>query len=244
MRSAIIPKEAGFRLSYSLGSSHTERRKAYEVDNVGPELAKRTLLSDPSRPTVSNCQMMLSKKGFETYVGKVSEVVATAAPFSGDKIKRRIRAGGPVIGTIRLTWEFLNFDGSLFNPPGKQTFCRLFKTGDPDDFCDPRKSARWDKAQRDQQKMQPEGMSRDDFMETWYNHFVVLHGWGKNAGGVEYWVVENSWGHMYENDPSLANNGIGENYVSGRNAFLLIANRVAGAGGLEITSREIFYAIR
>lgn len=106
-------------------------------------------------------------------------------------------------------------------------------------------------------------MSRDDWEETWYNHFITVHGWGvKKSGdggeGIPYWVVENSWGRIYDNDAAMSNNGSGGWYVFSegdvpmedqtveslrkKNHFVLIADRVAGRGGLEFTSREVFYA--
>ncbi len=125
----------------------------------------------------------------------------------------------------------------------------MYKAGDTEDMCDPRRSAQWDKAQRDQQAVDiPAGMSsRDEFMDTWYNHFVTLHGWGvkKTSEGdaVPYWVVENSWGEIYSNDPTLHNNGAGPNFGEGRkNSFVLIADAVAGRGGLEFINRKLFSA--
>jgi hypothetical protein len=89
-------------------------------------------------------------------------------------------------------------------------------------------------------------MSYDDFSDTWYNHFVTVHGWGLTADRTPYWVIENSWGNIYENDPSLGNNGAGTNYnetVTQLSVFTTIADEVAGRGGLEMTSRQTFFAI-
>jgi hypothetical protein len=168
----------------------------------------------------------------------------TVADYAASRNLKKSLQSGPVVASIRLTWEFLTFTGSLFNPSGTQTFCRLSKQGDNDDYCDPSRSASWDKVQRDEQTNRNE--------DVWYNHFVTLHGWGvKNS--VPYWVVENSWGRIYENDASdeIVNNGAGGNYVSssriesqrGKNHFLLVADRVAGKGGLEMTNREVYYPI-
>jgi hypothetical protein len=209
-------------------------------------ILRRSALLDPSRPSVANCLAVMGKRGFFSNLVTVGEVLVSSAPHTREKLQRRLHKGGPVIGSVRLTWDFLVFQGSLFNPPGKQTFCRMYRAGDPEDYCDPRSAQRWDQEQRDQQAM-PQAVARDAWVDTWYNHFVTLHGWGRTREGVPYWVVENSWGRIYANDPALGNNGAGPRYGAGKtglNSFLLVADRVAGAGGLEVTSREVFMAAK
>jgi hypothetical protein len=122
----------------------------------------------------------------------------------------------------------------------------MSRSNDTNDYCDPAKKKDWDDDQRSQQNDAPEG--------TWYNHFVTLHGWGVNDG-TKYWVVENSWGMIYENDPKVGNNGAGIAYkpffyrvneeknketIRDKNHFVLIADGVAGQSGLEMTTREVY----
>ncbi len=197
---------------------------------------------DISKPEVSSCKSLSQERVFGNRTEGISDYV-----FAPD-LEESLRSG-PVVATIRLTWEFQEFTGSLFNPEGKQTFCRESKEGDKNDYCDPTKTPASDTAQLNQQKSD----APDD---TWYNHFVTLHGWGvKN--GVKYWVVETSWGRIYDNDPEVDNNGAGKAYKpffyrfdekgekrtihDKKNHFVLIADRVAGKGGLEMTTRDVYY---
>jgi hypothetical protein len=85
-------------------------------------------------------------------------------------------------------------------------------------------------------------MNFDEWQATWYNHFVVLHGYGATAEGIAYWAVENSWGDIYTADQALGNNGAGPLDPSEKTSFVLIAERIAGAGGLELLSRSVFSA--
>jgi hypothetical protein len=215
---------------------------------------------DVSKPLRDYCKFIFFTNAYRKNLVPASEITFSSAPHTNEKMRARLVSSGPVVGTIRLTWEFQNFAGSLFNPAGKMTFCRLFRPKDPNDYCSPENRAKWDAAQLEQQT------TLDD--TTWYNHFVTVHGWGvkKFAGpggeNVPYWVVENSWGRIYDNDASLGNNGAGKRYdplthLSGskkksdakkkglvnKNHFLLIAQRVAGAGHLELTSREVYAAL-
>jgi hypothetical protein len=204
---------------------------------------------DISRPSQYNCnEIFMIRENFKfSPAQKINDYVES-------KNLKKTLLSGPAIASIRLTWEFQAFTGSLFNPNEKQTFCRQSKPSDRNNYCDPARSGAWDEAQKAEQ-----GNADQD---TWYNHFVTLHGWGvktTSEGDVPYWVVENSWGRIYENDasPQVVNNGAGKEYWIGqpdtikykvlnhyrKNQFVLVADRVAGKGGLEMTSRAVFYAI-
>jgi hypothetical protein len=209
---------------------------------------------DISKPKVQFCRSVFSGGKF------VFPPAVRVVDYVESRNLKRALLSGPAVATVRLTWEFQANTASLFNPSGTQTYCRQSKAGDSNDYCDPaRKDDLWDQEQRDQQ-------SSDAGEDTWYNHFVTLHGWGvkKSLSGenVPYWVVENSWGRIYENDnsPQIVNNGAGKRYVSSdkhnpqkndsvvtdersKNHFLLVADKVAGEGGLEMTNRAVFYAI-
>jgi hypothetical protein len=217
------------------------------------------VLADVSKPSKERCDRIFSDKGYKGGLVQAETVFTSAAPFNAYEMKRRLMHG-PVVGTVRLSWEFQTFTGSLFNPAGKQTFCRRAKVADVNDYCDPARAEKWDAEQRAQQ-VRPAGMDRESWVDTWYNHFVTVHGWGVKRGqgensGVRYFVVENSWGRIYENDASAGNNGAGSFYrvnhfygngdgkdhLIGKNHFLLIAEDAAGEGGLEITSREVYMA--
>ncbi len=200
---------------------------------------------DISKPDVSSCQTLF-RDGF--FKERAKGIISEYAP---SRDLKNSLLSGPVVATIRLTWQFQVFNGTLFNPEGNQTFCRQSKIGDKNDYCDPAKTLASDTAQLDQQKS-------DAPEETWYNHFVTVHGWGSKTtheGPVPYWIVENSWGRIYDNDPEVDNNGAGKAYrpffyqsekwngekiYDSKNHFVLIADRVAGQGGLEMTNREVY----
>ncbi len=213
---------------------------------IGTSVLSETygIFIDISKPNPKFCRWVFFEKKVFPNTVKVEDYVVSTNP-------KKALLAGPAVATIRLTWEFQTFTGSLFNPRETQTFCRQSKDGDSNDYCDPAKKLRhWDQEQHDQQKP-------DASEDSWYNHFVALHGWGvkttPTGEAIRYWIVENSWGRIYENDnsPDVVNNGAGKDYVSsskvisqvGKNHFVLVADRVAGKGGLEMTNREVFYAI-
>ncbi len=213
-------------------------RAAAKAATEAEEIAKGIV--DISRPKVSSCEKLSERRVFEKRASVfVSDYVASR------DLKKSLLSG-PVVATIRLTWEFQIFTGSLFNPEKKLTFCRMSRPSDSNDYCDPARKKAWDKEQRAQQKKNaPE--------DTWYNHFVTLHGWGVKDN-VDYWIVENSWGRIYVNDPKVDNNGAGREYKpffyrnwkaihDDKNHFVLIANSVAGKGGLEMTTRNVYYPV-
>jgi hypothetical protein len=178
-------------------------------------IAARIEVTDISRPSEKKCREIFGRNYLEEFL--------------------RYEFGQNLVSVPKIMMSAAPHTSSLFNPTAPQTFCRLYKVGDPDDFCDPGKSDRWDQAQRDQQVM-PAGVSREDYSDTWYNHFITLHGWGQSPEGIKYWTVENSWGAIYEINPSFGNKK--ETWTT----FTSVADAVAGLGGLEITSREVYFA--
>jgi hypothetical protein len=215
-------------------------------------LSKWNQVVDVSKPEPEKCAEIFADASYAANLVKVQGVFFSSAPYRPERLKLQLKHG-PVVGTVRLTWEFLIFTGSLFDP-AQQTFCRRSRPSDANDYCDPARRAQWDSEQSEQQ-----GSAADK--DDWYNHFVTIHGWGVAKGNdrgiaaTPYWVVENSWGRIYENRASLGNNGAGKRYnvqnnlytdrpdqveLMKRNHFLLVAHRVAGSGGLEIISRETY----
>jgi hypothetical protein len=253
---SIVPKK------YSkFGFGSLERGNTDEVSMAALKIASRNadVVADVSKPSIKSCEKVFSDRDYTSMLVQAKSVHYSSAPYSAEAVKRRLLFG-PVVGTVRLTWEFQSFTGSLFNPGATQTFCRRAKADDANDYCDPARRGQWDAGQQAQQA-QPAGADRESWADTWYNHFVTLHGWGVKRGegggqGVRYFVVENSWGRIYANDPSAGNNGAGTNYrenhfygaasdlqrLVGKNHFVLIAEDAAGAGGLEITTREVYSA--
>jgi hypothetical protein len=234
--------------SWNLVQNHAVRNRFFSPKtNVDWREGVETV-ANPSNPTREKCDILLFNDQYKENLVRAPEVAASSPPFGGLDLRRRLVVGGPVVATIRLSWEFLIFNGSLFNPSGRMTFCRMFQEADAEDYCDPARKSSWDDAQRQQQVQgTPDGMGREDWEDTWYNHFVTLHGYGSTSDGVKYWVVENSWGAIYANDATLNNNGAGKNYRMKNNAplnhFVLIADGIAGRGGLEMTSRTVFFAL-
>jgi hypothetical protein len=122
-----------------------------EGDNANPssslrKFVRRSKITNVADPNKENCRLVLGSSSFTDNVVIVPGVVSTAPPFTADVLKRRLLRG-PVIGTIRLTWEFLLHTAALFHPKREQTFCRIYKTGDPEDYCDPARRATWDQVQ-------------------------------------------------------------------------------------------------
>jgi hypothetical protein len=245
----------------SFNGARVEQRISGELSDEAIKLAaiRANLVADVSKPKKASCDKIFSDSDYTNMLVQAKSVHYSSAPYSAEAVKRRLLFG-PVVGTVRLTWEFQSFTGSLFNPGATQTFCRRAKADDANDYCDPARRGQWDAGQQAQQA-QPAGADRESWADTWYNHFVTLHGWGvkRGEGGgqdVRYFVVENSWGRIYANDPSAGNNGAGANYrgnhnygaipelqrLVGKNHFVLIAEDAAGAGGLEITTREVYSA--
>ncbi len=107
----------------------------------GLELTEKMLdgLVDISKPEVKSCDRV-----FQGNYLKTRQPVKVENYVSSMNHKKSLLSG-PVIASIRLTWEFQSFTGSLFNPKGTQTFCRMSKQGDDNDYCDPARKNAWDK---------------------------------------------------------------------------------------------------
>jgi hypothetical protein len=130
------------------------------------------------------------------------------------KMKRVVFEQTAISIIVRLTKEFIDFTGGIFNP---DTFTFL-AAGDTD-------------------KVIPATAPEAE----WYNHFMAMVGYGVTKQGLEYAIVQNSWGLIYSGEGWI-DKKYEDNYKSGGlTNFFALAVDAAGPGKLETTNRVSVY---
>jgi hypothetical protein len=125
-------------------------------------------------------------------------------------MKRELMATGPLIIIMRLTEEFSQFTGKLFNT---DKFSYLDRNGEV---------------------LKPGVVAPES---EWNNHFMVVVGWATTSEGVSAWVVLNSWGAIYEKSVHTSMMDTSGNEKGQFTMGTMIAMDLDGPGKLEITNR-------
>jgi hypothetical protein len=217
-----------------LGSPLSLFKRSVDEGGFKGVVSKQTDISKPSRAfckDVNEISNPYKVFGTPVMVGNEVEPIANAIA----KKKRSILNSGPIVVTIRLTAEFLENTNFYFNPTDYH-FCAL-------------RAAKCERTPETKAaSARPSGMSLEEYQDTWYNHFVVLHGWGKLANsGDDFWVIENSWGPIYQYPSAgVASAFLGSTRAflpeNNKSNFLIILDRDAGKDRLEMTTRPGFAA--